>query len=111
MERELESRHIILASLLSEEDAKSLASLKDHALAMETARCKLRQKSKFVRLLSKYRSVTHSSDVQDRWVVNLSSNPLTEFETEVLRKGLNFAPSPQAFLYHESSLLWREDFP
>ena len=63
---------------------------------METAKCKLRQKSKFVRLLSKYRSVTHSSDVQDGWVVNLSSNPLTGFETEVLRKGLNFAPSPSS---------------
>ena len=32
LERELESQHLILASLLSEEDAKSLASLKDRAI-------------------------------------------------------------------------------
>ena len=60
LERKLESQRIILASLLFEEDAKSLASLKDRALAMETAKCKLRQKSKFIRLLSKYRSVQMS---------------------------------------------------
>ena len=65
-----------------------------YVITMETTKCKMRQKSKFDRLLSKACSSTCTSDICNRWVVNLSSNPLTEFETEVLKKGLNFAPSP-----------------
>ena len=69
----------------------SLVSLRNQAYDVVTQRCKSRQKSKFDKLLSKCYSHDGSND---RWVVNLSKATLSKSEIDVLKKGLNFAPSP-----------------
>ena len=41
----------------------------------------------------------HQRINQQKWVVNHSSRTLTDIDTRVLRRGLNFAPSPQKISY------------
>ena len=59
--------------------------------------CKVRQKRKFDTLLSSATGGNRQQCPSDRWVVNLSSMPLSMMEKEVLKKGLNFAPAPRHF--------------
>ena len=94
LERQLELQLLSLVNLLSEDIAGQLKSLQERVIAAETTKCKLRQKSKFDRLLSSSYSQKDWPGVQERWVVNLSKTPLHRSETEVLKKGLNFAPTP-----------------
>ena len=94
LQRDLDSQYVLLSGLLSSEDLTSLVSLRNQAYDVVTQRCKSRQKSKFDKLLSKSFSKSSDDTSSDRWVVNLSSATLAEPEVAVLRKGLNFAPSP-----------------
>ena len=76
-----------------------MSTLKERAFDAVSRRCKERQKSKFdTSLTNRY---AHNGDksqcdaaMKNRWVVNLSDTPPDQAETEVLRKGLNFAPAP-----------------
>ena len=94
LERQLKLQLVSLVNLLSEDIAGQLKSLQERVVAAETTKCKLRQKSKFDRLLSSSYSQKDWSGVQERWVVNVSKTPLHRSETEVLKKCLNFAPTP-----------------
>ena len=65
-----------------------------------------RQKQKFQRLLHKHKRNNdegntiikvhdqEKNNIQDKWVVNLSNRPLAEDKTSLLKKGLNFAITP-----------------
>ena len=60
----------------------------------EKSTCKIRQKKKFEKLLSHHDSSNQHSG--RRWVINLSSSPLSTSQTSVLTKGLNFAVVPRS---------------
>ena len=61
----------------------------------KTERCKERQKKKFDTLLDRTLDGTHPCRPNNRWVVNLSSRPLSAAEEGVLARGQNFAPASQ----------------
>ena len=50
-----------------------------------------RNSGKKLRLEPEYRSTVN----RDRWLVNLSNTQLTQEEEDLLKLGLNFAPSPE----------------
>ena len=72
----------------------SLESFKDRSLDLETKKCKTRQKEKFERLLERSHLHCQDDSVTEKWVVNISEFQLDQDQTQVLKKGLNFAPAP-----------------
>ena len=60
-----------------------------------TAKCKERQKRKFDALMERVNAETRHRRWDERWVVNLSSRPLSTAKKDVLARGLNFAPAPK----------------
>ena len=72
----------------------------------EQEKCKSRQKRKFDALLTNARqwrdgrqtvhgeAARRTTDSHPKWVVNLSSRPLSDAKQAVLSKGLNFVPAP-----------------
>ena len=63
----------------------------------ERKRCKSCQKEKFDCLGNETKRIStrSNSESKKRWVVNLSSKPLTSAEKSILERGLNFAPAPK----------------
>ena len=63
----------------------------------ERERCKSCQKEKFDRLGNETKRIStrRNSESKKRWVVNLSSKPLTSAQKSILERGLNFAPAPR----------------
>ncbi len=83
-----------------------------HAHKAEWNKCQQRQQNKFQILQNKANSgqkeqhlasLTQEqvSNVINKWVVNKSSHVLSENETKVLQKGLNFAITPENVPLHE----------
>ena len=60
---------------------------------MEKKVCSAQHRRKIVWLLSSSSNCSADSVEDDRWVVNISSKPLTTAQMSVLWKGLNFAPA------------------
>ncbi|XP_071476499.1 uncharacterized protein [Diadema antillarum] len=90
------------------EVAKKIADCTAHAQLAQHARTKQRHIEKFSRLRQTYtsradkdnnwrsRDSTGSGDQEsNNWVRNLSSRDLSEYETSVLSKGLNYAVTPK----------------
>jgi len=86
--------------VLSNEDQVSVLSHLSIVKEKEFVSCQNNQKVKFERLLnkSKQHSAVNSIDLSGeqlkKWVVNISKYKLSEPETSVLAKGLNFATAP-----------------
>ena len=96
--RSLENESEVLRSRLSDKFSPSLIisleSFKDRSLVLETKECKTRQKEKFERLLERSHLRCRDDFMTDKWVVNISDFQLDQDQTQVLNKGLNFAPAP-----------------
>ena len=88
------SLQLELEELLPVEVYEKLVALKEQVFRDVSSTCKERQKAKFDKLLEDCCHNKCSSDVKKRWVLNLSNTQLSTEETEVLKKGLNFAPAP-----------------
>ena len=55
---------------------------------------------KFLRMQKKETNTKQQQEIdQNKWVVNMSSRSLTDTEERVLRRGLNFAPTPRGIPY------------
>ena len=82
----------IRTTLSAEDSCKILTKINDTAQATHES-CKSRQQSKFLQLMEEKQPVTIESNQVDKtnWVLNLSSRSLTDAETNLLKKGLNFA--------------------
>jgi len=93
-----------LSKLLPETLFEEVARLVNKVKLSQHHKTKERQKAKFKRLQQKAAFKQESNmtqedniniKVEDKWVKNLSSRPLTKPEMDVLSKGLNFAIAPQ----------------
>ena len=69
--------------------------IRERSFREKTTKCKERQKRKFDKLLNRGTGDARARRSKDKWVVNLSSRPLSTAEESVLAKGLNFAPAPR----------------
>ena len=96
-----------LFSVLPSDVYSEIKQFMTHAYTRKYTEVKVRQQNKFTRLLAKTEAdkfrkngpITHVSPeeaerIKSKWVVNLSNKQLTDDETDVLRKGLNYAVTP-----------------
>ena len=96
LEEERKWREIGLRRKLDSEDFERLLKMSRDNAELTFVNTRERQQQKFerLRLEKSKRDTQQTSTGQDRWVVNLSSRNLSEHEVRVLKKGLNFAPTP-----------------
>ena len=88
----------VTAALTADEASEILEKIRVNTLRVFTA-TKDRQQRKFLKLVgekqasvSKTPHVDHTPRVnKNKWVINLSSRPLSDAEVSLLEKGLNFA--------------------
>ena len=66
-----------------------------HAEALEEVRTRIQQERTEKCKEQQKRNPSHPRHPNDKWVVNLSSRPLSVAEKGVLARGLNFAPAPK----------------
>ena len=76
-------------------DTEAMEMIRERSFREKTTKCKERQKRKFDKLLNRGTGDVRARRSKDKWVVNLSSRPLSTAEESVLAKGLNFAPAPR----------------
>ena len=86
-------------SIVSANTQSEIKKLLDRAFTTVSDETRTRQQQKFTRLVEKNRKQDRNGIPEDgidtnRWVINNSKKQLTENETSVLKKGLNFAITP-----------------
>jgi len=115
----LESRRKTLEGsidqVLSQQDKVGVLSHLSAVKEKEFVSCQNNQKAKFDRLFSKSKrkasadnSIDLSGEQLKKWVVNISKYKLSEPETSVLAKGLNFAIAPSTIPIDEYVLSLRK---
>ena len=83
----------------------TLGQFFEHAHQREYSGSKQRQKLKLEKLLNKCKTSKDTIDLSGtqlkKWVVNTSKRVLTEVETKVLAKGLNYSVAPDKIPVHD----------
>lgn len=103
LEEEQKWSTIGLQRALSDDDFQKIKRMTETTAEATFVRCRNRQVQKFNSLLRSSRprsceqtttATTNSAIDKQKWIVNLSKHELSEEETNVLVRGLNFAPAP-----------------
>ena len=98
LKNERRGRELTLKRMLTAEDFDQLQRTSNVAAEKAFERLKIKQREKFESLYKSVRErderTTKKVDKR-KWVVNLSSRPLSLKEEEVLRKGMKYAPTPK----------------
>ena len=100
----IEENSFELGILVPDEVQVEVTAWCERTVRLKWDKVRMRHQRKFAKLQAKQKADEHvpivpvddecATELKERWVVNLSDHSLTDAELSVLRKGLNFAVSP-----------------